>query len=62
MSLFDAIQYPIIVNDLGYIVDCSGIPNKFITKWLSTPSHLSTTEHLREIILNWNEEDEETYI
>jgi hypothetical protein len=42
------------------------IPEKFAKKWwiecqIQKPIHLTHAEFLREIIFEWNEEDERTY-
>ena len=64
MSLFDIIQYPVLDDPTnpGW-PQYHEIPLKFLRKWRRTftPDHVSDTEFLREIILNWNETDEENY-
>jgi hypothetical protein len=65
MSILDSIQYPVDddPDDNGWPQFVFNFPIKFSTKWelTKTPSHLTHTEFLREIILNWNEDDELKY-
>ena len=63
MSLFDSLTF-VVETDPRYpaaICNLHAIPEKFTLKWggTPTPDHLTHAEFLREIILNWNEDDED---
>ena len=64
MSLFDSIQYPLILDGNGCLGNRADIPNKFFYKLYMTSifkSHSLDIELLREIILTWDSIDDEKY-
>jgi hypothetical protein len=69
VSLFDAIQYPVIpmdeAGDRHLVNNLLTIPDKFKIKWKSTGMYRvnnpNRIQDLRNIILNWDEADEQKF-
>jgi hypothetical protein len=63
MSLFDSIQYPVVIDSDEFIVNLTDIPDKFFLKLSHSRCYNLRDQYteLREIILNWNEDDEKKY-